>query len=56
MRLVGGQIWSGAEGDRTPNLCIANTALSQLSYGPGGPAIVAGGGLPVNPVSLTLAE
>ena len=27
---------SGAEGDRTPNLCIANAALSQLSYGPVG--------------------
>lgn len=25
---------SGAEGDRTLNLCIANAALSQLSYGP----------------------
>jgi hypothetical protein len=25
---------SGAEGDRTPNLLIANQALSQLSYGP----------------------
>ena len=25
----------GAEGDRTPNLRIANAALSQLSYGPG---------------------
>ena len=25
---------SGAEGDRTPNLSIANAALSQLSYGP----------------------
>src|SRR4051812_17096663 len=25
---------SGAEGDRTPNLYIANVALSQLSYGP----------------------
>ncbi len=25
---------SGAEGDRTPNLVIANHALSQLSYGP----------------------
>ncbi len=24
----------GAEGDRTPDLCIANAALSQLSYGP----------------------
>ena len=24
----------GAEGDRTPNLSIANAALSQLSYGP----------------------
>jgi hypothetical protein len=29
----------GAEGDRTPDLRIANAALSQLSYGPGeGPA------------------
>lgn len=27
-------LMNGAEGDRTPNLCIANTALSQLSYGP----------------------
>ena len=25
---------SGAEGDRTLNLSIANAALSQLSYGP----------------------
>jgi hypothetical protein len=25
---------SGAEGDRTLNLCIANAALSQLSYRP----------------------
>jgi hypothetical protein len=25
---------SGAEGDRTPDLCIANAALSQLSYNP----------------------
>src|ERR1019366_7728400 len=25
----------GAEGDRTPDLCIANAALSQLSYSPG---------------------
>ncbi len=24
----------GAEGDRTPDLSIANAALSQLSYGP----------------------
>jgi hypothetical protein len=24
----------GAEGDRTPDLLIANEALSQLSYGP----------------------
>lgn len=24
----------GAEGDRTPDLCIANAPLSQLSYGP----------------------
>jgi hypothetical protein len=28
------QALSGAEGDRTPNLRIANAALSQLSYGP----------------------
>ena len=26
---------SGAEGNRTPDLCIANAALSQLSYNPG---------------------
>jgi hypothetical protein len=26
----------GAEGDRTPDLRIANAALSQLSYGPNG--------------------
>ena len=26
--------WSGAEGDRTPDLSIANAALSQLSYCP----------------------
>lgn len=26
---------SGAEGSRTPDLCIANAALSQLSYRPG---------------------
>ncbi len=24
----------GAEGDRTPDLYVANVALSQLSYGP----------------------
>jgi hypothetical protein len=29
----------GAEGDRTPDLCIANAALSQLSYSPA-PALV----------------
>ena len=28
----------GAEGDRTPDLDIANVALSQLSYGPTLPA------------------
>ena len=28
-------VTSGAEGDRTPDLCIANAALSQLSYSPG---------------------
>ncbi|BAQ68308.1 hypothetical protein NHU_01144 [Rhodovulum sulfidophilum] len=27
--------FGGAEGDRTPDLVIANDALSQLSYGPG---------------------
>ena len=26
--------FGGAEGDRTPDLVIANDALSQLSYGP----------------------
>src|SRR5690606_8698803 len=26
--------FGGAEGDRTPDLCIANAALSQLSYSP----------------------
>ena len=25
---------SGAEGDRTPDLCLAKAALSQLSYSP----------------------
>ena len=31
------QLWAktgGAEGDRTPDLVIANDALSHLSYGP----------------------
>ncbi len=41
MRLTG-----GAEGDRTPDLVIANDALSQLSYGPvpvfASPAILIG--------------
>jgi hypothetical protein len=27
-------LFGGAEGDRTPDLRIANAALSQLSYGP----------------------
>ena len=27
-------VLSGAEGDRTPDLSVANAALSQLSYGP----------------------
>jgi hypothetical protein len=31
----------GAGGDRTPDLDIANVALSQLSYGPGGCAFCA---------------
>jgi hypothetical protein len=30
----------GAEGGRTPDLLIANEALSQLSYGPGQNATV----------------
>src|SRR5690606_31662606 len=30
-----GYLGGGAEGDRTPDLRIANAALSQLSYGPG---------------------
>ena len=28
------EAFCGAEGDRTPNLCIANAAFSQLNYGP----------------------
>jgi hypothetical protein len=28
------RVFSGADGDRTRNLSIANAALSQLSYGP----------------------
>ena len=31
---------SGAEGDRTPDLCLAKAALSQLSYSPGLSGIV----------------
>ena len=27
-------MFGGAEGDRTPDLVVANDALSQLSYGP----------------------
>ena len=30
-----GQYTNGAEGSRTPDLSVANAALSQLSYGPG---------------------
>src|SRR5262249_13025153 len=33
-----GRSFGGAEGDRTPDLVIANDALSQLSYGPKGGA------------------
>ena len=32
----GGHENSGAEGNRTPDLSVANAALSQLSYGPSG--------------------
>ena len=28
------KIFGGAEGNRTPDLDVANVALSQLSYGP----------------------
>ena len=31
---IGGLLNGGDEGDRTPDLCIANAALSQLSYTP----------------------
>lgn len=31
---ISGSILGGDEGDRTPDLCIANAALSQLSYTP----------------------
>ena len=30
----GGDPVNGAEGNRTPDLSVANAALSQLSYGP----------------------
>jgi hypothetical protein len=43
---IAGFFWCldcGAEGDRTPDLCIANAALSQLSYGPW---VRVGGGYP----------
>jgi hypothetical protein len=33
---LGGRCIGGAEGDRTPDLRIANATLSQLSYGPKG--------------------
>ena len=32
----GGDPVNGAEGNRTPDLSVANAALSQLSYGPYG--------------------
>jgi len=38
----------GAEGDRTPDLCIANAALSQLSYRPNRDAESSFWGAPVN--------
>ena len=31
-------IVGGAEGDRTPDFCLAKAALSQLSYSPKSPA------------------
>ncbi len=34
LRWVAGTGFGGAEGDRTLDLCIANAALSQLSYRP----------------------
>ena len=34
LRRVFEYLKGGAEGDRTPDLCIANAALSQLSYRP----------------------
>src|SRR3954471_1417775 len=34
-RILSGFCGGGAEGGRTPDLLIANEALSQLSYGPG---------------------
>ena len=33
-RIAAGSLNGGAEGDRTPDLCNAIAALSQLSYGP----------------------
>ena len=34
MPILSGSCAGGAEGGRTPDLLIANEALSQLSYGP----------------------
>jgi hypothetical protein len=36
--IMGPRMDGGAEGDRTLDLCIANAALSQLSYRPTNPA------------------
>ena len=40
----------GAEGDRTPDLCSAIAALSQLSYSPGRPEKLADRSGPVNQI------
>ena len=45
----------GAEGDRTPDLCIANAALSQLSYRPNGEAESSFYAVSVNPKSAAAA-
>src|SRR5205814_1663154 len=47
---------SGAEGDRTPNLYIANVALSQLSYGPSTQIVAKRSGSEEAGISNSLAQ
>jgi hypothetical protein len=43
---------NGAEGARTPDLSVANAALSQLSYGP---AFISMGATGFEPVTSTMS-